>query len=217
MKKKKREYWSDQDIEKLRSLYPDNTTFSVAKMLSRTLYSVNGMAFNLGLKKSEKHLNEGKSGRIKKGERRGTGTEFKKGNKPHNLGKKLDEIMSKDAKEKVLRTAFKKGRLPHNTKHDGIITIRTDKRGVSYQWIRLGVAKWLPLYHHVWIEANGPIPKGHVLIFKDRNTMNSSLDNIMLISKIEHCKRNSIARIPLEVRQTMTALKKLKKLIEEKK
>jgi len=210
-----KKFWSDEELAKLRELYPNKTTLEVAKSLNRSVCSINGMAFSLGLKKSEKHFKEGNSGRIRKGERIGIKTQFKKGSKPVNAGKKWDEFMAKEAQEKARKTTFKPGRLPHNTKQDGMITVRTDNRNVNFQWIRIGLSKWIPLHHHVWIQANGKIPKGHVLAFIDKNPMNATLDNIILITKADNCRRNSIARIPLEVRQTMTVLKKLKKEIEK--
>jgi len=214
--KKTKKFWSDEEIARLKKIYPEENTIDVARMLNRTVCSVNGMAHSLGLKKSNKFIADGKSGRIKNGQGIGIKTQFVPGHVPLNKGKKWDEIMPKDAQEKARQTTFKTGRLPHNTLKDGMITIRTDNRGVSFEWIRIGVAKWIPLFHHVWIQANGPIPKGHVLAFIDRNPMNAKLENLMIMTKADNCRRNSIARIPPEVRQTMTALKKLKKMISEK-
>jgi hypothetical protein len=214
--KRTKKFWSDEEIARLKKIYPEENTIDVARMLNRTVCSVNGMAHSLGLKKSNKFIADGKSGRINNGQRIGIKTQFVPGHVPLNKGKKWDEIMTKDAQKRARLTTFQNGRQPHNIKSDGTITIRTDNRGVSFEWIRIGLAKWIPLFHHVWIQEHGSVPKGHILAFKDRNPMNTKLENLMIMTKAENCKRNSIARIPLEVRQTMTALKKLKKIISEK-
>jgi hypothetical protein len=37
----------------------------------------------------------------------------------------------------------------------------------------------------IWEAANGPIPKGYVVIFADRNKSNFDLDNLLLVSRKE--------------------------------
>lgn len=87
-------------------------------------------------------------------------------------------------------TSFVKGQLPHNTKQDGDITIRTDKRGVQYQHIRLANRKWAYLHRVNWEAANGPIPEGHILVCMDGDTLNVEPTNWMPITRAEHVRRN---------------------------
>lgn len=88
------------------------------------------------------------------------------------------------------RTSFKKGNLPVNTLYDGAITIRKDKLGTSYKWIRIAKAKWKELHRYLWEQKYGKVPKGFVLRFKDGDTMNVVLSNIELISRSIHLDKN---------------------------
>ena len=117
----------------------------------------------------------------------GKDTRFKKGNVPHNKGKK----MPPELYAKASRTMFKKGHKPHNTRKDGDISLRGDKSGRAYKYIRISEANWQLLHRVVWEYHNGKIPKGHNVIFKDGNTMNCNIENLELVSNAENMKRNS--------------------------
>lgn len=128
---------------------------------------------------------------------------IKKGSIPKNKGKKQAEYMSADAIEKTKATRFSKGHLPHNTRHDYALSDRKDKTGRVYRYIRIGLAKWIPYHRYIWEQSNGEIPKGYNVQFKDRNTLNCTVDNLYLISKADQLKNeNSLhARYPEEVRK----------------
>ncbi|MGP0074877.1 MAG: HNH endonuclease signature motif containing protein [Bryobacteraceae bacterium] len=44
--------------------------------------------------------------------------------------------------------------------------------------------------HHVWEQHRGPIPPGHIVVFKDRDRSNCAIENLELISKAENARRN---------------------------
>jgi len=44
---------------------------------------------------------------------------------------------------------------------------------------------WEPKHRFIWEKENGPIPHNHVLIFKDGDKNNISLENLMLVSRRE--------------------------------
>jgi hypothetical protein len=59
---------------------------------------------------------------------------FKKGNKPYNTAKKLNEYLSPAQIEKIKQSQFKKGNKPHNCYNEvGKITIRKDKKGTPQE------------------------------------------------------------------------------------
>jgi hypothetical protein len=121
---------------------------------------------------------------------------LKKGNTPPNKGKKWEEFMSKEGRRNSRKTCFKKGNLPHNTKTDGEIVIRHNHKkrgGKPYKWIRLSKAKWEMLHVHIWKNKYGPVPEGHIIVFKDGNTMNVKLRNLACITRQKHAEntRNS--------------------------
>ena len=133
-----------------------------------------------------------------------------------NKGKKISDYLDKEVIEKIQKTTFKKGNLPHNTLSDGAVTLRRDKTGISYYYYRISKAKWMPYHHKLWIDVHGEIPKGYIVVFKDRNTLNCKLENLELITRRENMQRNSIQRYPNEIRQTIKTLTKLKKTINGK-
>lgn len=118
----------------------------------------------------------------------GSNNYFKKGLTPWNKGLKMPESIV----EKTKATRFKKGNLPHNTKCDNTISFRSDSgTGKVYKYIRISLGKWIPLHQKMWIDANGEIPKGYVVVFKDKDTMNCNLSNLELISRAELLMRNN--------------------------
>jgi len=142
-------------------------------------------------------------------EERRKSCQFKKGHDPHNKGRKVDTWMSPDGIEKIKGTQFKKGNIPHNTLYNGAIAIRIDRDGSSYQYLRLDKNKWILLHQHIWINANGPIPDGYIVVFKDGDTLNVDLDNLELISRVENMFRNSRHKFPSEIIPSMVLINKL--------
>lgn len=136
-------------------------------------------------------------------EKRKADSRIQTGQQPFNKGRKQSEYMTRKAIARTKKTRFKKGQLPKNTKADGVITLRTDNRGIQYKWIRVSLAKWMPLHRHIWEAANGPIPKGKKLVFKDGDTMNCDLSNLELLSAGDLMKRNSIHNYPEPIARTV--------------
>lgn len=111
-----------------------------------------------------------------------TDSYFKKGHVPFNKGRYMRVSQ---------RTEFKKGNLPANTLYDGAIRVRVHKRTqTSYKYIRVALGKWELLHRYNWQQAHGPIPKTHIVIFKDGDTLNCELENLDLISKADNARRN---------------------------
>jgi len=128
---------------------------------------------------------------------------IKKGNCPPNKGRRQTEFMSAAGIENTKATRFYKGHAPHNTKSDLCITIRADKRGINYKFIRVELGKWIPLHRFNWQQKNGVIPKGLKLIFKDGDTMNCDISNLELLTPGELMKRNSLHNYPKPIAQAI--------------
>jgi hypothetical protein len=100
-------------------------------------------------------------------------TQFKKGMTPWNKGKKGIACGGQ-------QTQFAKGHKPWNYKPVGTERINGD----GYVDIKIADPnKWKQKHFIIWEEANGPVPKGMCLIFADRNPLNVTLDNLLLISR----------------------------------
>ena len=102
--------------------------------------------------------------------------QFVKGQVSHNKGQK----MSPEMYEKCKSTMFKKGNTPHN--HRPVGSERISKDG----YVEIKVAepkKWMLKHRYIWEQANGKIPKNHIVIFRDNDRTNITLENLMLIPR----------------------------------
>lgn len=198
--------------EEIRKRYPNEPTKKIAEDLGLSLSQVYNRAHDMGLKKSDKYNNTPDSGRFHKGVRRSPGTEFRKGRIPHNKGQK----MSPEVYQKVSHTFFKKGQKPINRKEDNSISIRHDKTGAKYKYLKISDSKWVLYHRYLWEQSNGAIPKGHVVVFKDKDSMNCTIENLELISYNENMERNTIHRYPSPLREVMRLTNKLIKKINGK-
>lgn len=103
---------------------------------------------------------------------------FRKGQTPHNKGKK----MPKEVYEKVKHTMFAKGNVPPN--HRPVGSERISKDG----YIEVKVAepnKWRLKQRVVYEEAKGKIPESCPIIFLDGNKRNFDIDNLRCITRSE--------------------------------
>ena len=139
---------------------------------------------------------------------------IKPGNIPANKGKKMPISVYK----KVKRTMFKKGNLPHTTLYDGCITIRRGHRNRNappYKYIRLSKAKWIPLHVHIWQQKHGKVPKGHAVIFRNKDTMDCRLRNLKLVTRAELMKMNTIHNLPPDIKKTVIIIRSLNRKINK--
>jgi hypothetical protein len=136
---------------------------------------------------------------------------IKPGTTPKNKGLKQSEYMSAEMIERTKETRFKKGMLPHNAVgfKDGDISVRhshKQRNSPPYKWIRIKLGHWKMYHVHIWEQENGPTPKGSVIVFKDKNTMNTIIENLECITLEENMLRNSIQRYPEEIKKTIQVI-----------
>ena len=135
---------------------------------------------------------------------------FKKGCVPANKGTK--GIM------KATKTSFKKGHIPQNTRKARSISTRKAKNGNYYMHIKIAEPnKWQMLHVYIWETKHGKIPKGYCVIFKDKNTLNTRLDNLMLVSRAELARLNQkYAYIDKSLKETALQVIKINDAIIKK-
>ena len=118
-----------------------------------------------------------------KGIRNSPATEFKKGHVPINKGTKG---MFPNAGGS---TRFKKGHRPANWKPVGSERCNVD----GYWEVKVAEPRKWKMKHVVMYEKeHGPVPKGHIVIFLDGNKNNLTLENLALISRAVHARRNQM-------------------------
>ena len=110
---------------------------------------------------------------------------FEKGNVPPNKGRKGYVAPGCE------KGWFSKGSKPWDTAPVGTIVVRE-----GYLWKKFsdkpdgGRFNWKQLHHLIWEEANGPVPEGYRVIFRDKNPMNTSLENLALVTMAENSVMN---------------------------
>lgn len=201
-------FWTEKEVKFLQDNYSDMATANIATILNRPLGGVNGKAYALKLKKSKKYMKVLLETEGKKLAEFGKNYLFKKGDVPYNYGQK----MSAELYEKCKRTMFKKGNKPGNIKKVG--AERIDYEGYTY--VKLSDANWVLKHRYIWEQVNGPIPAESIVIFKDKNITNFDINNLMMISKVEHMLRNTIHQYPEPIKQIIKLNNKLKKQINAK-
>lgn len=135
----------------------------------------------------------------------------KKGDAPFNKGLKQVDYMTADAIEKTKATRFCKGNVPHNVNPmgDGAIVERRDKTGRPYKYVRIALGKWR-LYHRIlWQQHYGPIPDDGIIVFKDGDSLNVTIENLELITLAENMLRNSKYNYPQDIIPSLLLVKQL--------
>ncbi len=206
------------DVQEILRLYPDTPTIEIARKFGKDIQTIYKTANRYGVNKSEAFHKSEHSGRIRKGQRLGIATEFKKGHVPGTKGKKQSSYMSSEGIKNSSRTRWTKEHRPHNEKKDGDISVRRMRsvdsgRSIPYKFIRISKNKWEFLHRHLWQKHVGPIPNGYNVIFKDGDTMNCTIENLDCISNADLARRNSVHNLPEDLRELIHLKRSLTRAI----
>lgn len=189
--------WAADHLAAVRARYASESTASIAADLGRTAGQIYQKANGLGLKKSLEYLASATAARLT-GEV-GKPFRFQKGITPWNKG------IPFNSGGRSAEAQFKPGAKPKNTLPVG--SLRTTKDGTLQR--KVGEAKgngskrWRGVHELTWIDANGPVPPGHIVVFKPgRRTADLAditLDCVECISFAENMRRNTVHNLPKEV------------------
>lgn len=208
--------WTPADVRLLRKRYPNEGTASIARDLGRTIGHVHQKATGLGLHKTKKFLaSEAYKGQFREKARtdpRMIAGRFKKGLVPPNKGLRRPGW----APGRMAETQFKKGRTAEESRN--YVPIGTEKvdpkrkvlmRKVTDDPTIFPVNRWRPVHVLVWEAANGPVPPGHICIFRPgmKTFVASEItaDKLELVTHAENMRRNTIHNYPPEIKQAMYA------------
>lgn len=179
----------------IRAHYPHQRTADLAAALGMNIKTVHAKASRLGLRKSEAFLATDKSGRIFKGGTLGQRTQFKPGQKVWNAGRKGWQAGGRSA-----LTQFTTGMEPPNTLPVGSYRVVRSTNGIGQLEQKIGTEpgpnhkRWKSVHRLIWEAANGPVPDGHICVFKPGcKTLvleEITLDKVECISRRENAARN---------------------------
>ena len=120
------------------------------------------------------------------------GNQWAKGNKPNKTSFKKGSIpWNKDKKgiHLSLKSEFKKGQKPKSLKPIGTITIRFDKSRTKRQWIKIKEPNiWIEYAKYLWLKSGRKLKKGFCLHHISNNSFDDRLENLILVSRIDHPK-----------------------------
>jgi hypothetical protein len=194
-----RRYWTEPELAMVAAQYPHMKTEVTARMLDRTTTTIYQQAQRMGLAKSPAYLALDVASRIKRGVApNAVRHQFPKGHVPANKGLRRPGW----GPGRMKATQFKKGAKPHTWRpvgsmrlnSEGYIDIKTDDTAK-------GPKAWTAIHRLNWIAANGPIPKGMLIRFKDGNPRNPLVENLLLITRRDHIRLNWHERYPKQIRQ----------------
>lgn len=191
--------WTEKMDKVLIDNYPSLETKEVADKLGLRISQVMSRVFKLRLRKNDeiKTLVRSKGA-------------FKKGHIPFNKGKKQHEYLTDDIIEKSMRTRFKKGHIPVNLKSIGYERINI------YGYVEVKTEKGFVLKHRmIWERHNGPIPKGHIVRFKNGNKQDSRIENLELVTCSQNMKDNTIHNYPPEIKTAIRSIANINRRIKK--
>lgn len=186
-----RRAWTEAERQLLADMYPHCHTADVAAWLDRGVQHCYAMAQRIGIAKAEEFLSSPLSGRLQPGQvtERMVAGRFQQGMKPWNKGQHYQ------AGGRSVATQFKPGQRGSNWKPVG--TYRVNAEGYLDRKVTATgypPADWKAVHRLVWEEAHGPVPDGHVVVFKAGQRTNVleelTLDRLECISRAENARRN---------------------------
>lgn len=200
-----RRVWSVSDHETLRRMYPDHSAADCAAAIGTSLSSIYKQAKILGLKKSKEWVAATTRQRWADGRHENSLAGLALG-RAWNKGIKGSTGNHPNSK----RTQFKAGRLAHEARNYrplGSTRVCRDgylERKVSDDPDTYPARRWQGVHRIVWEAVNGPIPKGHAVVFKEgqHTTVEHeiTIDRVELVTRAELMRRNSYHnRYPKEV------------------
>jgi hypothetical protein len=190
--------WPTEDVQIVRWLYPYVQTDKIAALLGRKLGTVHQCADRLGIRKTPESLAAIFAARPQTPAQ--IASRFQPGHSPANKGLRRPGW----AAGRMRETQFKKGNRPHTWLPIG--SLRTSKDGYLQRKVTetgYPPRDWVSVHHLVWQRWRGPIPPGHIVVFRDGNPANRKLANLECISKAENLRRNSIQNLPPELRSAI--------------
>lgn len=193
----------------LTEFYPDWPTTWLLPHLGHSLAEIKIKVANMGLRKSSAYHENVALDRFEHdGVRRINGS-FPPGHRPANKGLRRPGW----SPGRMAETQFKKGSMSGPAQHNYVpigstrIVYGNLERKVTDDPTLYPARRWRPVHRMVWEAANGPVPRGHVVVFRPgmHTTVEAdiTLDRVECITRRQLLQRNHIKRYPPELREVM--------------
>lgn len=191
--------WTPTEIDMLRRLYPHHTSVGVARALGRSQSSVHQKAATLGIAKAPEFRAALTRERMRTGQQHPNivANRFKPGQQPWNKGVKGSTGMHPNCKANHFQPGQMAGAAQNKYKPIGSLRITRDgilERKVTDDPSLYPARRWVPVARLVWEAAHGPIPRGHIVVFKPGQKTTDpeliTLDRLECITRAENARRN---------------------------
>jgi hypothetical protein len=220
LSKGNRHPWTAAQDRRLRQRYASETIDTLTQLLGHSASSVYQRARRLGLVKPEGWAAKVTRQRWAEGRNEGSRRRhFPKGHVPANKGLRRPGW----APGRMAETQFKKGAMSGAAQHN-YVPIGTEKidkkRNVLVRKITDGPAlfpvnRWRPVHVLVWEAANGPIPPGHICVFrrgmKTYVAAEITADKLEIVTYAENMRRNTIHNLPQPLKDVIQLLGRVKR------
>lgn len=190
-----RRKWTPAQLDTLRAQYPHRKTADIATELGFPLELVYRRAQLLGLRKSSDFAASDKRGRTFKGGKLGQASQWQPGNTPWNAGKHY--LAGGRSAETRFKPGERRGAAAHNYQPIGTVRLTCDgllERKVTDNPALYPARRWVGVHRLVWAQAHGPVPPGHIIVFKpgQRTTVLNEItpDRLECITRAQLAARN---------------------------
>lgn len=193
---KPRVKYTPEQIEAIRTRYPNERTDKIARDLGLSISNVYQRAAALDLCKTPEYLASPDACRLRRDNPNSVAHRFPKGHVPANKGL----LRPGWSAGRMTETQFKKGQKPHTWRPIG--TERLSKEGYLQVKLReTGVSRhdYVAVHQLVWELHRGAIPEKHHVAFKDGDKTKITIDNLELVSFADMMKRNTLHNYPKEI------------------
>lgn len=190
--------WTTAMDAEMRRLYPTTAVVEIARTLGVTPSAAYQRSYKLGLRKPAEWAAECTRRRWADGRHENSrAAQFRKGNAPWNKGVPGSAGHHPNSRRTQFQPGVMAGAAQHNYRPIG--SLRISKDGYLERKVTddhpVPARRWVSVHRLVWEAANGPILRGHIVVFKDgARTTDETLitpDRLELISRQEGMRRNT--------------------------
>ena len=192
----------------MRKLFPAISSDMMARVLRRSRKAISARAHAMGLSKSLEHMQREYALRVERS--KAHPNTIKPGARPWNLGLRGVTGVHPNNRANQFRPGQLSGQAAQNYVPVGTTAINSDGL-LKKKWTDdphlTPHQRWRPVHVMVWEAAHGPVPPGHIVVFKQLSLQTTveheiTLDKIECISRAENMRRNSYwTNLPREVAQ----------------